>query len=71
MRICQGDCGFSSLPDEGGVMDQSCIMTDAIILMMGFESMISDEKSPPYNSDGEIDYAKRETEALKSWGIPV
>lgn len=57
------------LPDQGGSMDQSASMMDALADMEAFEQRLTAPNADPLTVDGDIDYAEKGRIAAKSWGI--
>ena len=74
LRLYQGGQGPGHLPDDGGILDQSILMLDALNMMAGFEYKINERDAPPYRDDGEPDYVAHNNAAISSWllaaGVP-
>jgi hypothetical protein len=74
LRLYQGGQGPGHLPDDGGILDQSVLMLDALNLMAGFEYRINEKDAPQYGDDGEPEYAAHNRSAINSWlqaaGVP-
>lgn len=69
LRMFVGGMGVAHLPDEGGILDQSVLMMQALNMMAAFDAKLSDPKGDPLGDDGEVDLVEKERLSMASWGV--